>query len=238
MAPRHWRMAPDALGTVVVRPLGAARLHVGVMACDARQPFAGRLPAPAQRQGLHVTDGRERSGRRIVAHEDRQVVGKRLAGRVLVLGAPLSRNPRFSLEMALIAHAVAPGSSQLGGVDHRPEPLDVVASRTVTSLASHTRLQERFAGESVDGALERPLDAAGVAEQARRIHGVVQLHLAQLCVPRGHVPSVLHRIVIDGRLIQETVDLEQERPAARVRAHVVLQPLRAVERTWPRPPVI
>src|SRR5215207_10251052 len=177
---RHRRVAADAPGPVVARLFARTRLYVRVVARDARKPIAAAALAQAQRQRFDVAHRPQPIGGRIFADEDRQRVGQGLTRRVEVVGPARRGNPRLSLEMTLVADAVAPVSRQLRGIDHRPEPFDMVASRSVTSLTSNPRLQERVAGEFVYGAQHRALDAAGMTEEARRIDRMIQFHLDEL----------------------------------------------------------
>src|SRR4029079_7052695 len=100
-----------------------------------------------------------------------------------------SRDAVDTLQMALHANIVPSAASQASGVHHRSAPGDVLTAWSVTSLASDAWLKECFRGETDDRYVNEPLCAARVAEQACRVHRVVQLHLRELRVAGRHVPD-------------------------------------------------
>ena len=132
--------------------------------------------------------------------------------------------------MTLIADTVATFAGQRCGIDHRPETLYMIASRSMTPLAPDARLQERVAGKAIRCAALRRLHPARMAEQARGVDRAIQLHFANVRVSGRHVPCALPGVIVDRRLIQKAVDRKQERAAARVRADRVLQLFGTVKR--------
>ena len=144
-------------------------------------------------------------------------------------------NPRLAFEMTLIADAVAALAGQPRRIDHRSEALHVVAARAVTPLATNPGLQEGLARKAIRCPALGRLDPARMAEQARGVDRTIQLHFADMRGPGRHVPRLLHRVVVDRRLIEEAIDRKQERAAACVRADVVLQLLRAMKPARPGP---
>src|SRR4030095_9601257 len=125
--------------------------------------------APADRQRFHLTDGSATLFRVVFSNKDRDVLRELPPGLILLLRAIRSVNPSFPLEMTLHANAVAALTSQLTRIDHGAHTSYVIAAAPMAALAPHPVLQEGLGSEPVERTLQGWLDAARVAEQARRI---------------------------------------------------------------------
>src|SRR5689334_23218491 len=117
--------------------------------------------------------------------------------------------------MSLQTDAVAALAAERRRIDHRRAAVDVSAAGPMARLAADAVLQKGRAAESIRCADHRRLHAACVTEQTARVDRVVQLHLNETVVARRHAPQMVLRVVVDRRLIEEAVDLEEKRTSSR-----------------------
>ena len=213
----------QALPAVV---LGARRrfgLHVRVVAREARHPVAAVPLAGADGQRLHVADRAAGGVGSVGDDEDRDGIGEPIPRPEIGQRSARARDPRLAFEMTLGAETVSRGRIQGRGIDHVSASGDVLASGTVAALAADPFLTERLTFEAVRRAVLRHRDLARMAEQAGLVDHVVERHAGEIRVAGRHVPDTRAGVVVDRRLVEETIDREEERPAARVRPDEVLQ---------------
>ena len=197
-----------------------------IMTGPAPQPVARYLLATAPGKGLKVASDSESSILGPIPNEHRDCTCEIVAGGV---GAsPFgcgSRDAGSAREMALGTDTIALGSSELGWIDDcertwRPRAFsslhggNVMLSRTMTPLAADTVLAEGlFRVVAVLGTCYWP-EPARMAKQAGRLHGPCEVDIVLPLESWRCTVRVPIRVIRDGRLIQESALLGEQKATA------------------------